>query len=142
MTETATAPTVEDRLKEFVACQKAREAGDAAAKTAKARMAELAPPLLDHFQKNEMQNMRISGRLVHIWHQLRAYAEEGQADALVKSMKRREDMKYMVKLGYNAMSLWAWVRELPKDKHGEPLIPRVLKGKIRVQHVYELRVKK
>lgn len=108
---------------------------------------ELMPELLEQFTEDGVQNVRIDGvGTVFIAGQIWAGAykdENGETDYdRTCDALERAGLGMMVKRQFNTNTLSAYVRELPRDAIGSPIIPPELDGEITVSEVFDLRVNK
>ncbi len=110
----------------------------------------LEQPLLDEMSEQGMQSMRIGGYNLHIRGQLWAGVvqveqpdgtfaadKELTCDALVEA-----GQGHFVERGFNVNSVSSYIRDLPQDDRGMPILPPELDGKIRVYQRFALRAMK
>lgn len=95
--------------------------------------------LCDFFVNEATQKMSVHGRTIYL-HSLTT-ASLGMPKA-TELLKANADTEFLVKDNVNAQSLAAWVRELPKDESGDPILPDDLKEAVRVTTIVQVRAVK
>lgn len=122
--------------------------------TVTAAKERLDEPLREQMAELGMQNTRINGLTVYVNRQLWAGAakvEVVQPDGSVAIVSDRQTtcdaliesgQAQFVEPGFNTNTVSAWIRELPQDDQGMPILPPELVGRISVTERYQLRTRK
>ena len=151
---TVTEANFMSQMSRYVALSLERRALEAKLKLVEADLGALDEPLRMQMAEHGVSNMRAGGLTVYINRQLwagGAKVEVTQPDGTVAVVNDRQitcdaliaaGQGQFVEPSFNVNTVSAWVRELPQDDNGAPILPPELVGKISVAERYQLRTRK
>lgn len=136
-----------EMLKEYAEAKvKIREL-ESEAEFLKTRCSEMLESLLEQFSQDGVQSVKLDGiGTVYLRSQLWAGdaidEETGKPnhEATIWALAEYPETSVFVRPAYNTNTLSAWIRELPRDELGTPILPEQLKGKVRVTEKFDIRV--
>ena len=144
----------QERLQAFVSLSNEKRDLEARLKRTVASLDDLESTLLSEMGNLGMSNARMDGLTVYIHRQLWARAaqhEETTPDGNVVLVSDPiETCNALVEAGlgdfvhpaFNTNTVSAWVRELPRDLDGQPILPPELQGRITVREDFSLRTRR
>ncbi len=97
---------------------------------AKGKVEKIEEVLKGMMEEGCVKSLKLDmGLTIYLHRQIWGGVAEGQdKSALIEQLKIDDDTNFLITEGYNANKLAAWVRELPRDEEGLPIIPVILSG--------------
>ena len=97
---------------------------------AKGKVEKMEEVLKGMMEEGCVKSLKLDmGLTIYLHRQIWGGVAEGQdKSALIEQLKIDDDTSFLITEGYNANKLAAWVRELPRDEEGLPIIPVILSG--------------
>lgn len=105
-------------------------------KAVKAKLDEMAEPVLAYFQRQGIDRTTIDGRTLYLRRDLYAGRAEGVTPEAACETLKAAGFGEFVKEGVVTQSLSAFLRE--REKNGEPAVPPSLAGMIVANEVYRV----
>lgn len=95
--------------------------------------------LVRHFEHAGLKSVKLEdGSSISLQSDIRhGVGEEGRG-AVVAALKGNRETCDFVSEGYSWSQLNAWIKELPRDKDGNPQLPKYLDDKIKVNEVFSV----
>ena len=128
-------------VRRYVALVRRRRELETALSDVKAQMVELKDAVLRYFQTHGVQHIKVDGCTVALRRSLYASAANGDKAALMEALRQAgEDWAFLVRPTVHASQLSARVRECERDENDMPILPEILRDKIRVAEVFDVSV--
>ena len=135
--------TTAELCTELITATASKRALDADLKDAKQLVSEAERGVLDRFEQEGIDQMRIGGQLVYLHRQLWAGAiNKEDRSLLIAALKSNPASEFLVAEQVTLLKLSAWARELATDNDGMPIVPEHLVNTMEVNEVYSARVRK
>lgn len=121
----------------------------------KKRREKVHETIINSFEREGVQNIRVDGRTFYLRRDVWARAKRGQNDRLLEVLRRDDDTAPLVKSSASASSLAAYVREriaehdddptlstMPAKKRAALVLPPALLAVLEVDETYSIRSQK
>lgn len=131
------------RLREFVRLTNQKRELEADLRDVKARLGELEPQILDHFQQDGIQRVTVDGYTLYLSRSLYAGPKDGDKDRMIQSLQGLdESWSFLVSKTVNRNQLSARVRECEQNAEGQPVLPDALKDAVEVFEQFTIGARK
>lgn len=132
----ATAPDTMEGVREYAALQNEKGGLKDRLAAIDARLADLEPTVLDWFQRNGVDRVRVDDRTLSLRRELWAGRAEGVDTAAACAALVAAGLPEFAEPRVNTQSLSALLRE--REKSGEPAVPPELEGVIVANEVFKI----
>jgi hypothetical protein len=142
---TKKAPGGMSLLARYAKASKEKRALEEKLKLVEDRLKELDPQVLDHMQRHGITKTTCNGVTIYVARDLWAsVAKDDQGDnaAGLDALKAFPATAFMVKDNVNTQTLSSWVRELPANPEGMPILPAEVASAIKVSETFKVRTRK
>ena len=131
-------------LKKYIELTKKKRAAKVVMEDLKDALANLEKELVEQFQREGVQNLKMDGYTVGLVRKLFASAKDKDKERMITVLQSCRDAtwSWMVQDNVNAQRLAARVRECNMDKNGLPVLPEDIEAVITVSEVFSLSARK
>lgn len=135
----------QEEIVRFVDLVETKKLLEAQVKDIDKELKPLEESLLEHFIEMGQQSTKVNGRTVYLHRQWwTGPIKDANGDSDYDTSTRAliaAGLGRMVQTRFNSQTVSAWVRELPTDELGVPILPPEVEGKLLVQKTVALRTR-